>query len=446
MADRNAQEVRFPGFPDGVNNVDREHEMRTPRGADGSESDVPPTAARALKNVDIMARGRVKRRRGYAQVVATTESRGLTSYNGDLYFADGGVFYRCLLPDETVEAVHDVAPGSEISSEEINGVLYVTDGGTNAFRVHADGSTTEWSVEQPSGQPSLAAVALGTLPAGEYQVAVTFLRGREESGTTRAARVTLSEEGSIQLSNIPQPTSPETTGIRVYLSRTSSERLYQQRDLGVGTTDALFSLLPTGKQLDTQFLEPMPRGHIVRQFKGRMLTAIGSTLVFSEALRFGLTNLSHNFIQFHGPITMVRPVEGGVFVAAGVESKRRTVFLQGTDPNEFTMRTVYTHGAVPGTDLAISSTLLADDRVAAGETAVWWATNGVMVVGTPSGEVLPLREGELALPEFSRGAMLVRSQDGVRQLVSTLSNPQAENPLAVTDSISIEVHKNGIST
>lgn len=446
MADKNAQEVRFPGFPDGVNNVDREHEMRTPGEAGGQDPATPPTAARALKNVDIMARGRVRRRKGYQQLVGATDGRGLISFNGDLYFADEGVFYRCSLPDQAVEAVHAVAPGSQISSEEINGVLYVTDGGANAFRVHDDERVTGWSPEQPIGQPHLFANSLGGLPAGEYQVAVTFLRGREESGTSRAARVSLSDQGSIQLTNIPQPTSPETTGIRIYLSRTSGEQLYQQRDLGVGADEALFSVLPSGRQLDTQFLEPMPKGHIVRQYKGRMLVAVGSTLVFSEALRFGLTNLSHNFIQFHGTITMVRPVEGGVFVAAGLAGKRRTLFLQGTDPNNWEARTVYTHGAVPGTDLAISATILADERVAAGETAVWWATNGVMVVGTPSGEVLPLREGELALPDFSWGAVMERSQDGVRQLVSTLSNPQAENPLAVKDSISIEVHPNGIST
>jgi len=446
MADRNAKEVKFAGFPDGVNNVAREHELPAGEELNSRDEAIPPRAARELKNIDLMARGRAKRRRGYTLVQSVSDGRGLVSHMGDLYFADGGQLYAYRLPDGILEAVHPVAPQAEISTTDINGELFVTDGAGTAFKICQDGSIVDWAPEQPNGQPHLDPVNMGSLPAGEYQVAVTFLRGYEESGTARAARVNLSEQGAIQVDNIPQPSGGEITGVRLYVSRTSSEKLYQFRDLSVGTTEVLVSILPRGKELMTQFLEPVPAGHLVRSYQGRLYTAVGETLIYSAPLRFGLTNLSHSFIQFHGPIQMIRPVSSGVFVSAGLGSKKRTVFLAGRGPEDFESRTVYTHGAVPGTDTVVSAALFTQDALSAGEVAVWWATNGVMVMGLPGGEVRPVREGELALPTFSQGAILERERDGVRQLLSVLSTPQAENPLAVSDSISIEVHKNGINT
>jgi hypothetical protein len=67
-----------------------------------------------------------------------------------------------------------------------------------------------------------------------------------------------------------------------------------------------------------------------------------------------------------------------------------------------------------------------------------------MVVGFPDGQISILREAELALPEYSRGAILARRQDGAKQLVSVLSEPKRDNALAVADTVSATVYRNGI--
>lgn len=422
-----ASDLPLLGFPEGVHNVPL-------------ETNLPDGAARELKNVDVVGpEGKIRRRRGYDRKVTTTYGRSMFSYAGKLFFADRDQLSVVQPPDFDPVAITSVHPSEPVCFEVINDQIYFTDG-LNAGIIRPDLTVLPWAPEQPTSQPALSALPAGALPVGRYQVAVTFLRGREESGTGRAVTVDLPTVGSIQLSNIPQPQRADTTAVRLYVTNTSGEVLYRHRELPVGTTGAVISDLPQGAQLTTQFLEPMPAGSLVRMYRGRLYTAYSNMLFFSEPLHFGLHRPTHNYIVTPAPIDMIRPVDGGIYVGTA----EKVNFYTGENPSRFTTSVTHAKGVVRGTDLLLPAFELGVEAQTAGDVAVWWSKAGYMVVGLANGQTLPIRHKDLALPEFSRGAIIHRTENGARQLLSVLSGAKRGNSLAAADTASITVYRNGI--
>ena len=421
-------EFDFPGWTDGVNNVEREDR-------------VPPAALRSAVNVDIDRTGGLRRRRGYTRRVSLSDARSGVSHLGFLYLADQADFLRVDPSDFSTEIVAELPPQATPRYAPLNENLYVTFEGGEPFRITPSGDAEPWAPEHPWGQPALQAASMGSLPPGEYQVAVTFLRGREESGTGKAATVTLTAEGSIVLTDIPVSARQDTTGVRVYVTTPSGTVLYFYGDYPVGTSTIYLTRLPEGKQLETQFMEPLPAGHIVTAYRGRLYSAVGNRVYYSRALRYGLCNPAQDFFDFSERVDMVRPVENGVFVGAG----KRVVFLAGTNPDDMQQTIAHHSGAVEGTDTEVPAGMFSFENLSTGFIAAWWSKVGVMVLGFPNGQVQPVRQGELALPEFARGATMLREEDGVQQLVSVLSQPKTpQSALAARDEAVVTVHRRGI--
>ncbi len=418
-------DLKLGTFSDGVNNVSSEHSL--------SE-----TTARVLRNVDVLADGKVKRRRGYQRVTSTTGAHSGFSHNGYVYYADGPSLFAWT-PEFGAEAIADVTPDAPVVYEDINGFLYVTDG-RHRYIIDGVNAVKNWAVEAPSGMPNLTTNTFGTLPVGLYQVTMTFMRGQEESGAGMAQSIALNQQGSIEISNIPQPFDPDVTRIRIYVSNPSGETMYASATLPVGTMGVHIMALPSGKKLETQFYEPLPAGQELCLYKGFMMSARDNVLYFSKPLQYGVYNPTEDYLQIAGRIDLLKAVQNGVYIAAG----QRTYFLSGNSPEEFQLRIVHTRGAVPGTGLVIPASTFDFEGLKTGDVVVWWATNGTMVVGFPDGQISILREAELALPEYSRGAILARRQDGAKQLVSVLSEPKRDNALAVADTVSATVYRNGI--
>jgi hypothetical protein len=427
MAGPKHRNASFPGFPDGVNNVFR-------------EDSVPSSQLRKAVNVDLLPDGKVRRRSGYLRRLELADGRSAASHLGKIYLADGPSLKRVDPSDFSEEVIGAVPANSYLSYASLNEFLYVA-AGTTGYRIAPDGQVGYWSPEQPDGQPDVSSQSIGGLPGGEYQVAIVYSRSGEESGSARAQNITIPENGSIQISNIPQPERADTTAIRVYATHTNGEILYWARDLEPGTGATTLSALPSGKQLETQFMEPVPTGHIVRGFNGHLLSARDNVLYYSQALRFGLCNVTQDYFEFESRITMVRPVQSGIFVA----TERRTHFLSGSAPAEFVRATVQPNGAVEGTDINVPAGIFPFENLQTGEVAVWWSLSGNMVIGFPNGQVQILRDGELSLPEYARGTTMLRESNGVRQIVSTLQNPQtSEGAVAASDEAVVTVHRNGI--
>jgi len=429
MAGFESQTKRMPGFPGGVNNVFREDSL-------------PDEQLRKAVNVDLLPGGKLRRRSGYTRRLDLSDARSGAYFLGSLYLANQGDFIRVDLNDYSTDVIANVSPVAYLSYAEQAGNLFVSDGVSQAFRVTSAGDVVSWSSEQPSGQPSLASDSPGGLPEGMYQVAITYLRGSEESGTTQAAEVTLSSPGKIEVTDIPAPADPSITHVRVYVSHTNGEVLYAHSKLAPGVSSFSISSLPAGKALETQFLDPLPAGHIVAAYKGRIFTAVGHDLWYSEPFRYGLCRVSQNFISFDSRVNMVRPVESGIYIG----TEKRTIFLSGPSPMEFRVLGVHYAGVIEGTDTSVPSSVFAFDSLNTGNVAVWWSKSGSFIVGLASGQVIPLRDGELAVPDFVRGNTMLREKDGVRSIVSVLQQPMSDHSALVShDQVTAEVHRNGIT-
>jgi len=140
-----------------------------------------------------------------------------------------------------------------------------------------------------------------------------------------------------------------------------------------------------------------PIGHHLAVFAGRMLISQDNVLWWSEPFNFGLYDLSGSFVQFNTKITLVKPIDAGVFIS----TEKNTYFLSGTDPKQWTLRTVATYPAIEWTD-AIEYLSAADLGIdIPGKVPVWASTEGA-ILGTPNGNIINLNKKKVIYPEVAR--------------------------------------------
>lgn len=429
--------IQIGPFPAGIDNLNAETALT--RSEDGKRI----VALRDAVNVDIPRGGWPKRRPGYGREVDGTRVHSLWAGGRFplMLFADGGTQYARRTGGEPFEVRSGLTPRA--ISYTIPGDKVFCSNGAQAWCVLPDGEAAAWGVESPGSQPLLAASSDGGLDAGTYQVAQTFIDDRgEESGTGRAEEVVVPDKGGILLSAIQQPASGAVLRARFYVSHANGDVLYQARDLPVGQTTALIGAGQRGKPLATQFMSPMQPGSIVRHLGGRLYTAQGREMRWSEALRYGLTNREKNVRSVGARIDMMEPVgDGGEAPGFFVADHKRTYWLGGADPADATLRIVYMAGAIPGTGITVPGNMFGLETTL--PVAYWIAKNGVACLGMPGGIVVPLRERQVVAPNAESGASLFRERDGMRQIISALQGATAQG-VAIGDRASARVYRNGI--
>ena len=417
--------IDFAGWPQGVDNVREEY-------------DLDPKALRDAVNVDITGTGKLRRRSGYSLLVSGSDVHSLFAYGSKVLFVDDGVLYSMEAGIWAKTALLSGFSSQPVSYEGIGQYVYFSNGTLfGRYDSLADSATFGWGAGDPGGQPTADPVSYGGLAEGTYQVAVTFLSADGmESGSTLATSVAVLAGGGIQLSSMPQG---DGATIRVYISTANgtSEELWHHSDYAMGTTEVLLSKVTLGKPLTTQHLEPLPPGQFIRRFQGRLYVAQGSFLAYSEALRFHLWAADDNYIVFPERITALEPTLDGLYVVAG-----KTNFLAGTDPKQFQLREMAPTGAAEGTGTQVPGTVF--PSLQTGHTVAYWFSERGPVVGLPGGQIRYLLDGRLAVDQFLRGASLLREQDGMRQIVTSLQKPTVATSFAATDSSVMTIYRNGV--
>lgn len=413
------------GWPGGIDNLNKEQSLAR------DESGKVVVALRDAENVDLDRHGKPARRAGYTRAVAASGAHSLWGDEGFPFglYVDAG---RLMGLREDGEAFQ-LASGlglQPVSYALAAGSVYWSSAAQNG-RVTAGGSVGTWGVASPQGAPSAVAASSGGLYAGTYQVTATFLSlTGEESGAPQATLVDVPAGGGIQLAAIPQP--PDASWrVRIYASPANGDVLYSALTLPAGMIAALLGQHQPGKPLETQFLDTLPPGHIVRWLNGRLYVAVGNALVWSEALRYGLTRLAHNQLGFAATLSMMEPLGAGdelagIFVASGP----KTYWLPGTDPANFHAKIVRAHGVVPGTSIQVSGDVFGLETT---EPVVYWLDDaGTACLGLPGGTVVPLRQNQASAPAAAGGASLYRNENGLKQVLTALAGA-TERGLAIGD-------------
>lgn len=294
----------------GINNVQPSHRL------DNSELTIATDA-------DIGLSGELNRRAGYAQLLATCHK--------NLWQADG--FLLATVDGGDLIAMN-AAGGARVTllpSIGASRVWYcnLPDGRTTFSNGLINGITngaaaTAWGVPLPAGVGALTPVA-GDLFPGDYTYQLCHVRLSDglEGGTIASIPIAV-PDGGILLTGLPVLAGHK---LNVYLTGANGD----SGCLAGSTLNGAFSYLGKNDALilpcRTDNLEPAPAGTVTAFWRGRALVAVGPVLYASRTNGWEIFDFRRDFKQFTAPITLIQPVEGGIFVG----TEKELAFLTGTE-------------------------------------------------------------------------------------------------------------------
>lgn len=341
---------------------------------------------RIATDVDIDLTGGLRRRRGYSEVVAEcyknlwqADGFMLATRNGDLIsrFPNGTVttlysglsvarVWYCNLPDGRVS----------FSNGNINGI---TDGLT----------MTGWGVPVPANVGALTDVP-GSLFAGDYQWMLTHVRlaDNAEGGNILSNPAPITQ-GGILLTGLPTLAGYKTN---VYLTSHNGGDGF----LAGSTTGSTFTYVGENNALTTPCrtdqLIPAPAGTVQAFWRGRALVAQGSVLWASLPNRWELFDPRRDFKQFTADITLLQPVDDGIYVG----TEKELAFLRGVEFDKLVYSQVVAGRAVLGSGVEVrGEQIKRGDGVGDGRAMVCIADR-LLVAGFNGGAVERLTEGRYA--------------------------------------------------
>jgi hypothetical protein len=381
----------------GINNV-----LSTERLVPERKTGITPLAE--ATNVDVGVDRELLRRAGYSVAAATCHKNVwqgdgfmLATADGDLINVDTAAV---LYPSLGVSRVwYSNLPDSRTAFS--NGLICgLTDGTT----------TTAWGVPLPAATGA-AVDTPGSLNPGKYRIALTHVRAVDgrEGGTTHLTPLDVAD-GGITLTGL---TALAGHSINVYLSSANDEALY----LAGNAAGTIFSFTGANQTLikpcKTDLLYPAPAGTVSAVFWARALTAVGAVLYASRSQQPELFDLAKDFKRFTADITLVQPVDDGIFV--GTESE--LAFLKGRTFDTLEYTQVVDAGVVLGSGVAVRGELLPQGEGAAVGSAMVCIADRVIIAGFSGGTVVRLTQGVYAT-DVTEVAATFRMRGDIPQYVA----------------------------
>lgn len=376
------------------------------------ETQMPAGTVRAAVNVDIDKRGQFARRQGSA-LTAPGGYDDLYPWGKTLLARRGGLLLSIDPATMTESVLCDLGADSPVDYTVYNGNLYIASA-TALWTLRGDAAYPAGS-RLPDSLPDISPTSSGALTPGRYMAAISMVdeRGEESPAVPLGQR---DVTAGLQLTGLEIISGSRW---RLYLTPPDGDVLYLAEEFDAVFSQYAVTVYPGGAPCDTLHLAPMPGGHFVRGYNGRLFVAAGDTLWFSEPLRPHLTAPRHNFIRFVGQVRFVEFVAGGAFVG----DDRGVWWLAGDDPSGY--RQQHASDAVA---VARSSALVPSHHLgvmgsrAAADCAVWLSADGYMV-GPPGGQVTALHSDRIRLAPQIAGRSIFLVRDGIKQIVTLTASP-----------------------
>ena len=399
----------------------------------------PGDMATAL-DVEIDDTGRVLSRRGMT-LLSATPAHSLYA-NATVAVLVEGSTLKALEADFSRTPLRTLSTSAPVSYDTLQDTVYFSNGVDTGRLVGR--TPLQWGVTVPVGQP-VATPIVGSLPAGRYMYALTFLRADgHESGTGIAGAIDLPAGSGIMFTSAEVSTNPEVSDKILYLSSPNGEVLFRARTVPNGQTTISYAsgALDLTLPLTTQHAGPPPPGTTVRVFNGHACVVSGDTVWFSDAYNLELFRLDTQFLRFPGQVALFECVNDGLYVAttdlAGddAETGGGTWYLAGSRPDQEKSTQVFDYGAIPGTGVrtlaSYFDTKTSDEggAIEPGTPAVVWASRHGVCVGFDGGQVRNLTEAMYSFSIAQRGAGVVRQARGFMQYLSVLRGSGAVNNAA----------------
>ncbi|MFI8608499.1 hypothetical protein ACIGFL_09260 [Pseudomonas sp. NPDC077649] len=395
---------RREGWPAGANNI-------APRDR------LPEGAVRDSVNLDPNVGGTFTLRARARQIYQGLDVRGMLELGDRLLVADGTSLVEIDTRTDTSRVLRSIAGDGAFAGDELNGELFFC---TANECLRYDGQVVRrWGVLDPGAQPPVAVVGGGSLRAGAYKFAMTYIDERGvEGGTGAPAVITVVDAQGLDFT-LPIP--PAGHQVCLYVGAAESQSLYRQHR-GAGGPLLLTSLRDDTALLQTaHYTAPQP-GQLVCAHNSVLLIARGSVLEMTMPMRPHLASRMRHFYQFPATIDVLESSPAGICVCAD-----KAYLISDPETSEPFQRVLLDMPAVPG-----SGFRLPDLRVG------WMTAHGQAFVGPDGALSLPTRQ--TFVPELaSQGASGVLEHNGNQLVVTTMRGVQAENSLAFDDFYDIEV-------
>lgn len=361
-------------------------------------------------NVDIGLSGELRRRGGFALLSGQCHK--------NLHQADG--YMLATLDGHDLIAIHP--DGSRVVVQPALGpdrVRYCNlPGGRTVFSnglicgMTTGGPAVPWGVPVPEHAGEAMGIA-GELAKGLYQYRISYTRLSDglEGAPLSAAPLQL-DDGGLFLSGLPVL---EGHAINVYLSGHGGEGAY----LAGQTQTSMFSHIGSNSALTvpcrTVGLAPAPVGTLMAFWRSRVLVAQGTVLWASMPGAWHLFDLRRDFKQFTAPITLVQPVDDGVYVG----TEQELAFLGGVEFDKLAYQR-----AMPGRVVLGSGVAVPGDKVMVGNTvgsgnAMLCIADGGAAAGFNGGQVVRLTEGRYRT-DAAEVAATFRVLDGIPQYMAAV--------------------------
>jgi hypothetical protein len=166
---------------------------------------------------------------------------------------------------------------------------------------------------------------------------------------------------------------------------------------------------------DDRTITAPPPGRIVRHYRGRIYIASGQFIHYTEPMAYEWYRGGANFIPFPEPVTIMEPVDGGLWVVAD-----KTYFLSGATPESFTVSVKGDFGAAFGTEVTVVGGFGPDKL----DGVIWHSDRGA-VLGTNQGQLIELQTSNASTHTAESGIGFLREHDGMRQYIVSLNEPKA---------------------
>jgi len=392
--------------------------LSAPLGTDvvSPDTDIPKGAVRSAINLAIHTSGNYDRRDGATKVLTLAAPRSLWHNRGKtLTLVVVGDTLYALRGTGAAMTATSVASGfwpGPVRFAEIGDRVYAM-GGRFAC-LDANLNVTQPGVASMLGSEPVLDTAIGALTAGTYGVAIAAVSARgEESGLSGCAWIDLASDSGIKV------TLPGIIGdaarYRIYRTTGNGDELYLADEVAASTSVTYLASGDVGRKETTWMRDVLPAGDEIAVWRGRLLSALGSFLFYSDPYNVGLYDPRTNFVALEGDCGhMVLPVDEGIYV--GTED--RVYFLRGNSPKDLTIEVVAGNGVIRHSGLLVDGALTDGDPSSGDKpVAVWLSPHGYQI-GRPNGIVESPQSRRIILEGSGRAPTAAFTRKGVPQLIS----------------------------
>lgn len=365
---------------------------------------------RSAVNVDLSDAGTLRRRNGTLAVRPATFGRSMCHESGRTLFLDAGSLREFFHEtNEAVTLLTGLSATREMRYTSLGDTIFCTNGERLLSVTKTE--ARDLCIQTPAGVPeAVVTEGGGSLPKGIYRGAASFVAadGRESCLTDTFTAEVFADGGAISLSGIPQLVNHLTV---VYMTMVNGVEMYRHIIGAASTADITVAPDGFGVSAGEIPLRPLPPGVLITALNGRLYTAAGSRLYYSEPNDPGRYDPTSGFIDFPEPITILASCVNGLYIVADC-----TYWLRG-DPSEAVLQNVLPTRAMFGSDSKNSI-----------DTSVFWMSGEGFVLANAEGVVNLIQKGNFAPPVGKAGASFFREVDGERRLVVSIMNSEV-NPM-----------------